>query len=85
MNHKLHENYSARNPVPKVALKSILDPSGATETKAKSLRKRNDGDEEREQDATQRAAKRMAKGKELQVRDPTTGEETVSRASFLSS
>lgn len=77
MNHKLHEGYSAKNPVPKVALKSILDPSGATETKAKNLRKKNDQDEEKEQDATQRAAKNMAKGKDLQVRDPITGEETV--------
>lgn len=83
MNHKLHENYSAKNPVPKVALKSILDPSGATEAKARNLTRKSKRDEEQEQDATQRAAKNMAKGKELQVRDPTTGEETVGVTRYI--
>ena len=78
MNHKLHEGYSAVNPVPKVALKSILDPSSATESKAKKITKRNNEDEDRSQDAMQRAARRMAKGKDMNVRDPITGEQTVS-------
>ena len=37
MAHKANEAYSGKNPVPKIALKSILDPSGATEAKAKHV------------------------------------------------
>ena len=94
--HKLHEGYNAKNPVPKVALKSIIDPSSATETKvstikatspnksltrtqAKGLRGR-DKREEQEQDATEKSTRQMVKGREVRVKDPVTGEETVSNS-----
>jgi hypothetical protein len=82
--HKAFEGYSARNPVPKVALllKSIVDPSGATEAKAKNLRS-HDKKEEQEQSATAQSTKRMIKGKEVQVKDPVTGQETVRAKHFL--
>ncbi|THH11592.1 hypothetical protein EW145_g532 [Phellinidium pouzarii] len=76
MSHKLHEGYSAKNPVPKVALKSILDPSGATEAKARRLVGDKNQDEKMQQDEMQYAAKRFEKGKTMDVKDPVTGEET---------
>ena len=79
--HKAFEGYSAKNPVPKVALRSLIDPSGATEEKAKGLRSQ-DKKEEEDQDATQKSTKRMVKGKEVQVKDPVTGEETVRMPCF---
>ena len=45
MSHKAHEGYSGKNPVPKVALKSLFNNRAATESKAKALggaNKRND-------------------------------------------
>ncbi|KAH8119808.1 hypothetical protein DFH11DRAFT_1837886 [Phellopilus nigrolimitatus] len=68
MSHKAHEAYSGKNPVPKVALRSILDPSGATEAKAKGLVHNDNKDEEKEQDETARLRNRW---------DPVTGEETA--------
>lgn len=76
MDQKFHEPYSAGHPVPKVALKSILNPSDATETKAKHL-KMKDKKAEREQNVTDKAVSAMAKGREVTVKDPVTGEETV--------
>lgn len=77
MSHKFKEGYSGKNPVPTVALRSLIDPSGATEAKAKHLRGR-DKKEENEQNETEKTTSQMAKGKEVRVRDPVTGEETVS-------
>ena len=63
--HKAVEGYSAKNPVPKVEpkvfLESLVDPSAATEHKAKKLRG-HDEKERQDQDATQQSAKRMVKG-----------------------
>lgn len=67
MSHKATEVYSGKNPVPKVALRSILDPSGATEAKARRLVGRNNEDQKKEQDATEMAAKQMSKGEEVQA------------------
>lgn len=53
--------------MPKVALRSILDPSGATEAKARRLVGRNNEDQKKEQDATEMAAKQMSKGEEVQA------------------
>ncbi len=64
--HKVHEGYSSKKPVPKVALRSILDPSGATEAKAKHLFK----DKKHEDDGQQETisnARDMVKGKEVRV------------------
>ncbi|KAL5476528.1 hypothetical protein ACEPAI_3385 [Sanghuangporus weigelae] len=73
---KFHQPYSAGHPVPKVALKSLLDPSGATETKAKHIRSK-DRKAEQEQNATEKSRSAMAKGREVKVTDPVTGEDTT--------
>lgn len=74
--HKVHEGYSSKKPVPKVALRSILDPSGATEAKAKHLFK-DKKHEDKGQQETITNARDMEKGKEVRVTDPVTGEEEV--------
>lgn len=78
MSHKLPEAYSGAHPVPKVALKSIFDPSGATEMKAKYMKGR-DKKEEESNKATENSTSQMQKGKKVVVKDPVTGEETVKR------
>lgn len=65
--HKIHEGYSSKKPVPKVALRSILDPSGATEAKAKHLFNKDKRHEDEGQQATASNARDMAKGKEVRV------------------
>ncbi|KLO20621.1 hypothetical protein SCHPADRAFT_841783 [Schizopora paradoxa] len=75
--HKIHEGYSSKKPVPKVALKSILDPSGATEAKAKHIFKDRKHEDDDGQDEIASNAKDMVKGKEVRVTDPVTGEETT--------
>ncbi|KAI5121834.1 hypothetical protein M0805_003268 [Coniferiporia weirii] len=79
MTHKLHEGYSAKNPVPKVTLQSIFDPSGATEAKAKHLFSESDQDEKDQQNEAHDVVKQLSKGKEMDARDPVTGEETTIR------
>ena len=81
MAHKLHEAYSGAHPVPKVALKSILDPNSATETKAKHIKGRNKKEESVKKE-TEKSANQMQKGKEVTVKDPVTGEETVRTCSL---
>ncbi|KAL5494884.1 hypothetical protein ACEPAI_346 [Sanghuangporus weigelae] len=76
MDRKFHQPYSASHPVPKVALKSLLDPSDATETKAKHIRSK-DRKAEQEQNATEKSRSAMAKGREVKVTDPVTGEDST--------
>ena len=68
MSHKVHEVYSGKNPVPKVALKSILDPSGATEAKARHMVGRYNKDQDEDQDRVRKMAKEMRKGEEVRAR-----------------
>ncbi len=66
MSHKANEAYSSKNPVPKVALRSLIDPHHATETKAKSLAqdpKQKDGEKRERQNI-----RLMEKGAEVQVK-----------------
>lgn len=99
--HKAFEGYSAKNPVPKVspavALKSLVNPSSATEEKAKHLRT-HDKKEQQDQSATEDSTKRMVKGelgllhctlltdcrsgKEVRVEDPVTGVDTVRASGY---
>ena len=62
MSHKAHEGYSAKNPVPKVALKSILNNRAATESKAKALNK------DAHQDDNSPVADGILKGATVQVK-----------------
>lgn len=66
MSHKATEGYSALHPVPKISLKSVLDPSGATEAKAKRLV--GEKPEDKQQNEALQSTKQMEKGKEVQVR-----------------
>lgn len=68
MSHRATEVYSGKNPVPKVALKNILDPKGATEAKAKQLFGEHERAEKRQQKAMQHSTKQMEKGREIQVK-----------------
>lgn len=67
MAHKFREAYSGKNPVPTVALRSIFDPSGATEAKAKHFVGAQTRAEKNDQDETESAMKQMLKGKSVSV------------------
>jgi len=68
----LTKPYSATNPVPKVAtnLKSVFNPSRATERKSREVQ--HEQEESRKQEET---TKDTIEGKKIRVRDPTTGED----------
>jgi hypothetical protein len=68
MAHKLHEAYSGKNPVPTVALRSIFDPSGATEAKAKHAFGAQTRAEKNQQNETERMTKEMMKGNSVSVK-----------------
>ena len=68
MAHKLHESYSGKNPVPTVALRSILDPSGATEARAKHAFGAQTRSEKNQQNETERMTKEMMKGNSVTVK-----------------
>ena len=74
MTHKPGQPYSGRNPVPTIATKitSLVNPEKATEAKAQQLQDQSARNEEKQ---TEKTASRLAKGREMHVTDPTTGEE----------
>ncbi|KDQ51904.1 hypothetical protein JAAARDRAFT_139718 [Jaapia argillacea MUCL 33604] len=74
--HKLHENYSEKNPVPTVPLKSLVDPRQGRESKAK---RSESNPQEEDQKENEEVVGKLDKGKRLKVKDPVTGDEVVSR------
>ena len=62
MSHKAHEGYSGKNPVPKVALKSIFNNRAATESKAKTVGR------DKQQDSKSGTSDGILKGAEVQVK-----------------
>ena len=74
MAHKPGQPYSGKNPVPTIATKltALVNPEAATEAKAQQLQDQSARNEEKQ---TEKTASRLAKGREMHVTDPTTGEE----------
>ncbi|KAH9937796.1 uncharacterized protein BXZ73DRAFT_89230 [Epithele typhae] len=66
--------YSGKNPVPTITTKltALVSPEKATEAKAQQLQ---DQSAKREEVQTEKTASKLAKGREMHVTDPTTGEE----------
>ena len=62
MAHKAHEAYSGKNPVPSFALRSIFDPSGAAEAKAKHAVGAQTREEKNQQNEKERLMNEMMKG-----------------------
>ncbi|EPQ51591.1 hypothetical protein GLOTRDRAFT_117939 [Gloeophyllum trabeum ATCC 11539] len=69
--HKLHETYGINNPVPKVSLRSIVDPRQGTESKAKKV---TGNEREEEQKQNEKYAGEIEK-EAVQVKDPVTGDD----------
>lgn len=63
MSHKAHEGYSGKNPVPKVALKSLFNNRAATESKARALGAANKGNDDKSN-----LPDSILKGAEVQVK-----------------
>ena len=73
MPQKTAEPYSGKNPVPTITTKltALVNPEKATEAKAQQLQDQSARDDEKQ---TEKAASKLAKGRTMHVKDPTTGE-----------